>query len=420
MVKIKKYENGSTLISQTDKRTKYSSFCLFVDVGAQDEKENEYGVAHFLEHIFFKSTKKMQTSDISKHLESLGAYINAQTGLERTQYVFRCLTENLEPCLKMYAEMFYEGKFDKEEIDKERSVVLEEIKRSQDNSQQTAYLNGQLSLFHNQPFGHKVLGTEEVIKNISIEEIKSFKKRTYKPNNIYFSVYSNENFEKINSLIEKYFKTGPEKLNIKKENTKEKVTLNPKQKYVIQEKNDKQVNLYALIKTSGYMEKQKVDKTLLYSAILGGGLSSRMFIELREKLGLAYSAGAGLNIFKNCGFLAMYIATSPEKVKTALTGMKLILKDLAEDGISNDELQKVKNKEKSNIIFHQDNKLNIACTNARSFSIFGKIKSLKQRIKRFDKITVEDINKIAKEIYNEDKIVVSAVGKGFSPEDLNF
>lgn len=418
MLKIKKYQNGTSLIVQTDRKTKYTSFCLFIKVGSQDEQEKEYGVAHFLEHIFFKSTKTKTSSEISKYLEGLGAHINAETGQETTQYYFRCLTENFEKCLKIFSEMFYKGKFDKEEIDKERLVILEEIKRCQDNSSRMAYLNGQMSLYDGLKFGHMTLGTEQIIKNVLIGEIKEFKKRTYTPNKITISVYSDLNFEIVNKMVLKYFKTTSKAVNKKEDDYI--FTVNPKQKYVVHKKDDKQVNLYIFIKIDGYFKNKKKYAQILFSEILGSGMSSRLFIELREKLGLAYSTFSGLNLLRNCGALNLYIGTSPEKVKFVVLEMKKILKDLAENGISPEELKKAKNKIKSQAIFALDNKLRIACKNAFNFAFYNKIESAKQKFKRFEKISLDEVNNIAKEIFREEKIVISAVGKGFEVEDLNF
>lgn len=421
MIKIKKYQNGTSLIVQKDKNTKYTSFCLYLKAGAQDEKESEYGVAHFLEHLFFKSTKKMATSEISKYLEGLGAYINASTSTEATKYYFRCLTENFEKCLKMFSEMYYNGKFDKEEIDKERLVVLEEIKKCQDNSSRMAYLKGLSSLYYGFKFEHSPLGSEDVIKNISIEEIKAFKKRTYTADKTFISIYGNLDLESADKMISKYFKTTSKSTPKEKKDSEIDLEINPKERYIIQEKPDKQVNLFIFIKTNGYSrEKKRNPAQFLYSIILGKGLSSKLFIELREKLGLAYSTSSDLSLLKNYGSLNIYIGTSPEKVKLAVSEIKSILKDLSENGITPEELQKAKNKIKSDIIFSQDHKLDLACSNANALACYNKIKTVKQKIKKFEKVSLEEVNKIAKDFFKEQKIVVSAIGKGLSLESLEF
>lgn len=419
MIKIKEYPNGTSLIVQREKSSKYIAFTLWIKVGSQDENKNEYGVAHFLEHIFFKSTKSMQSSDILKKLEGLGASINASTSLEHTQYYFCCLTENFEACLKIFSEMFYNGRFDKDEIDKERLVVLEEIKRSEDNSQRIAYTNAYLSMYHGLPFGHKNIGYEEVIKNITVEEIKAFKERTYSPEKIFISICGDLKFKTVDLLISKYFKTSSKQKKKSIETKYEPIKIKPKQKYIIQDKDDKQVNLYVTIKTNGYLDENR-DTMNIFSKVLGNGMSSRLFLELREKLGLAYSTYSGLDLMQNCGMLMLYIGTSPEKVKSAIRGMKSILKNLAENGISEEELQKAKNKSKSNLYFNDDNKLGTCMRNASTYARRKKIQSLKQRIKEIESVSLEQVNEFAKQIFDEKNFVVSAVGKNFTLDDIVF
>lgn len=418
--KIKEYDNGATLIYQNDKDAKDSSFSLCMKVGSQDEMESEYGVAHFLEHLFFKSTNRMSTEDISKYLENLGADINAYTTTEETQYFFRCLSENLEPCLKMYSEMFYDGKFDKKEVDKERLVVLEEIKRYNDFSISKSHRNGTSSLFAGTPLEHDILGTESVIKNISIKEIKDFKKRTYVPQRMFLSVRSSLPFKKIESMVKKYFQTESKRKEYSELLTPQELHLSPNKNRVLHIKPDNQVNLYVLTKTKGYLNNEERYAEVLFSRILGSGMSSRFFIELREKLGLAYAVNCSINHFQNCGALTFYIGTSPQNVKLALKKMKSILKDFAKNGATEDELIKVKAQQKSKLVFSESNKSTSVHVNATSFYRMRKIKSLDEKIKDYENITLEQVNNVAKRIFNEKAVVVSAVGQNIAEDDLKF
>jgi predicted Zn-dependent peptidase len=313
--------------------------------------------------------------------------------------------------------MFYQGIFDKEEVDKERQVVIEEMKRCDDNPTSKCHMNAFLSLFNGLPFGHETLGTESIIKSITVEEIKDFKKRMYSTDKMILSFCGNIDLETADKLISKYFKISGKRQFLKLE--KKEFKINPIKKYIIQNRPNKQTTLCVMFKTEGYLSTKRYALSL-YSNVLGSGMSSRLFIELREKLGLAYATWSQSQLLKDYGMFSINIGTSPEKVKLAISGIKNILKDLSEKGLTADELQKAKNRTLSREIFLLDNKLFISFDNASTFAYYNKIETFKDYINKINSVSLEDVNKIAKEIYNEKDCVVSAVGEGFTEEDLVF
>ena len=203
-VRVYEYKNRSKIIVEMNENVGYATFLINVKIGGKDENEKQFGLAHFLEHLFFKSTNDMTTYEIAEYLESLGAVINADTSERETNYHFMSLKENFEKCVEIYSKMFFEGKFDNDEIDKERKVILEEMKRFYDNIQQQTYMKAYKGLTEGTPYSHDVIGTEDIITNVRRNDILEFKKK-YTPDKITFSIAGNIDFEEAKGIVEKYF-----------------------------------------------------------------------------------------------------------------------------------------------------------------------------------------------------------------------
>ena len=415
-IEVFEYKNESKIIVENDQNANYVAFAINVAVGAGDETENQFGLAHFLEHLFFKSTKNLTTQQLVVKLENLGAIINAQTSDTRTVYHFQCLKENFEKCVKIFSDMFQNGLFLKEEIDRERQVVLEEILRSKDSPHQVAFINGFEALLEGTRFGHEVLGTENVIKNVTREEIIKFKEDLYTPNKIIFSICGNIAFEEGKEIVEKHFKEILFKTDfVERENSP--ISVSPKKKYILEEQDRNQAQVYVMFNSIKATDENRI-AVQLFQNILGGGMSSRLFTELREKYGLAYSTWAEFYSCKEFGIFGIYIGTHPSKVKFALENIKRILTDLAKNGATEEELVKAKNKVKSSKVFAQDSKISTAKLNATKFAVYGTISSLEEEFKEIDEITLQDVNNIAKTLFEEEKFVVSVVGKGIEKKDV--
>jgi predicted Zn-dependent peptidase len=170
-------------------------------VGSQDEKEDELGFAHFIEHMMFKGTKDMSAEDIMDKLTFYGADFNAFTSKTTTKYVFKCLTENFEECFKIYADMILNPEFKQEELDRERQVVVEEMKRSDDEPLDILYRRTMENYFDGLSFAHDELGTEEIIENVSREKLLEFKNRFYKPENCVVSVAGDIDFYDLDRIV---------------------------------------------------------------------------------------------------------------------------------------------------------------------------------------------------------------------------
>lgn len=416
MLKIKTLKNGMQLVVD-ENNSPITSFGLLVKVGSFNENKDEEGVSHFIEHLMFKSTKNNSVEEIATKTAFLGTEANAYTSNTHTLYHFKSLTENFEKSLEIYADMLQNGIFNPREVNSEREVVLEEMSRAMDNPISVLFDKTNEALYSGTCYAHPVLGNEEVIKNISIEKIKNYIAKHYTPNNMVVSVSGGITMEQAEELIIKYFPNYFKEEHGVKQIDRTPVDIVVGDKYIVSFKDDNQVNIMVSIKGKNMFDKDHYIQTL-YATILGGDMSSRLFLTLREKMGLAYSVSAFADAEINFGTVRMYIGTSKDKVSKALIGMRKIMLDMAKNGATELELQKAKNQIKAELMFGNETGENIMMSNATKLSTKGEILSNIELLDKIDSITVEDINRFAKEIFIQNEFVVCAVGKDIKKEDL--
>ena len=415
MIKTKTYPCGVRLVVESTK-DKECTLGIGVNCGSKNEKPNELGLAHFLEHLAFKSTKSRSTKQIADELEGLGTNINAWTSEDNTFYHFKSLNENLEKSFEIYCDMFFNGVYNKDEVDRERKVILEEIKVYEDDSFSHLADSCSKFIFNKTPYEHNVLGDPNVIKNSSIEKIKAFKKRNYKPENITISVAGGVKFKTVDKMVQKYFCShfsGEHKAELV--DTKPVSTKFTKNYFSIQ-KEDKQVNLIVFIKGENTTSKYKYIRAY-YQQIMGSGLSSRMFMYLREQQGLCYTTRIYTSSMDKAGVVMFYIGAAPEKLASCVKGIKFLIKEAAEKGFSKEEFNKAKNKLKAGTIFSAGTGSK-ARANFRNLITLGKAKTEEEILKCYDDVTLEQVNNYAKKIANEKDFLVAAIGNKIDMKTL--
>ncbi|MBQ7918071.1 MAG: insulinase family protein [Clostridia bacterium] len=412
----KTYDNGLQLILERNEKQVVSVDILF-SVGSQDENQDELGFAHFIEHMMFKGTKDMSAEDIMDKLTFYGADFNAFTSKTTTKYVFKCLAENFEECFKIYADMILNPEFKKEELDRERQVVIEEMKRSDDEPLDVLYRRTMENYFAGLSFAHDELGTEEIIENVSREKLLEFKNRFYKAENCVISVAGDIDFEEldriVNENIVRFFDYKAEKHKV----SFEPFNINISKKYDIVERDDNQANVCIHIKSVPSGDKDKYVSNL-YASILGNSQNSRLFKIIREKLGLVYTIYAYNEVGVRSGELLIVFGTRPKNVKLAMAEIRKVIDDLAENGITEEELERTINWKKAGIAFGMETNSNIADVNCVHLHLYNEIFDENKRIKKIEAVTVEAVNEFAKRIANETEFNVVAVGKGLKIEDL--
>lgn len=416
MVNLKTYKNGLRLCHEKNNKNVLAVNILF-NVGSWNECESEQGYSHFIEHLLFKSSQKYSTLEIMDKLSYYGADFNAYTSRTVTRYIFKCLKENFESCFEIYSDMIINPKFDAEEIDKERGVVIEEMKKCDDDPVEVLYRTVMDNYYNGLSYAHDELGTEEIISNVTREQLLGYKNKHYTANNCIISVAGNIEFDELDKIIEKYFvskfdgKCEPYKVDCTE------IQPNISKKYDIVERDDNQVNVCVHVKSVSALSDEKYVSDL-YASILGNSQNSRLYKVIREELGLVYSVYAFSDMVPMTGGIFIMLGTRPKNVKKAISEIKRIIVELAENGAKEEELERAKNLKKSNIEFSTETNSDIAESNGSMIHLFEKCQTTAERKQKFDNVTLEMVNEFAKRIASEETFNIVAVGKGVDENAL--
>jgi predicted Zn-dependent peptidase len=349
MIEKKVTDNGITVIFDSIDNISTCSLGVFVRTGSKDELPDEDGISHVLEHMMFKGTEKRNYFEISEEVDYLGASINAHTSKEETVYYINSLSEYINKSSDILFDIVTNSLFSEKELEKEKDVIIEEIKMYEDMPDDLVFeLNYRDAIKGN--LGKNIIGTEESVKSFTSTKINQYYSERYTKDNIVIVISGKFDKQEIIDNIEKYFG----KL---KDNAIQKYATIPFEFNVgnsKHEKDIKQVNICITHKGLSYMDEKRFYFDIV-SNIMGGSMSSRLFQEIREEKGLAYSVYTYSQAYKEGGVISTYIGTSKESYEKAV---EITLKEftkLRENGILTKELDKAKNKFLSKIAFSMEN-----------------------------------------------------------------
>lgn len=407
---IKQYPSGLRLVVNTKTDLDIVSFRIFIKVGAIDEEVNEYGIAHFLEHMFFKSTKEHSWQELAELFDDYGTKKNAFTGMHSTCYYFKSLKSMFEPSLKLFAEMLQNNTYNPKELNNEKKVILEEYKMGNDDTQKKCILNAFSSLFHGTCLEHDVIGTPKHIKSFTPQMLTDFKQKHYKPHKMIISVSGNITLREVEKYLKKHLKTlfdGDYKGSYELDKV---ISVTPKQNYVVKSKDNEQSTVYILTDLGNKTNLQMYPYDLLF-AILGYGMSSKLYSVVRGEKGLVYSIHASTTSMGANNFAEIMFATSNEKVCNALKTVLKILKDCASGNINTQELEKAKNKYIAGMVYSKETNGGISMRNGSDLLAENRIESFEQIEKDIRAVTLEQVVASAKDFYAQTNYVVSCIGK---------
>lgn len=331
--------NGLTVLHE-QRDVPVTTVMLGTRFGAINEKENEKGIAHFIEHLCFKGTEKRTTLQIAAELERVGGNLNAFTSEEETAYHVKLPSEHLELAMDVIFDIFFHPKFPQEEIKKEAGVICEEIKMYYDNPRAHA-MDKIKECLYEKPFGTSIAGSEKSVKSMTRKQLLDKHTENYNTKNTILAVVGNNSFEDVLKLAEKFSAKG--KLEGKQ---KEKVKLKLKNKKDGEKRTDIQQATIVLGFHFPTMSQKERAAAEILSTILGDGMSSKLFTEVREKRGLAYAVKSDIDAGKDYGYLYIYIGTDKGKVKQVIDLCILEFKKLKD--LTEKELQEAKTQLKGN------------------------------------------------------------------------
>ena len=371
---------------------------IMVNAGSRDEEDNEHGIAHFIEHVIFKGTKKRKAYHILSRLDDVGGEINAYTTKEETAFYAAFLKPHFERALELLSDIFFNSVFPKAEIEKEKDVVIDEINSYKDSPADLIFDDFEEIMFKNHPIGRNILGTPDTIPSFSKESIQSFMDANYHSDQTVFCSVGSYPFQKIVKLCERYLGSVPE--NLSNKNRKPFINYNPLTE--IQKKNTFQAHCIMGNLAYTAMDKRRMDLVLLNNLLGGQGLNSRLNMSLREKHGYAYSVESSFTPYLDTGILTIYFGTDKEKLDKSIQLVHKELKKLRETSLGSMQLHRAKNQIIGQMAMSSDNKENLLFSLGKSFLLFNRFDSLEIMNNKFEQITAERLREVANEVLNPD------------------
>jgi len=386
--------NGLTVISERIESVRSVSVGVWIKTGSRYEKMQDNGIAHFLEHMVFKGTKRRSALKIAQSLESLGGSLNAFTGKEVTCYYAQSLDNHVKQAIDVLSDMLCNSLFLAKEIEKEKMVVLEEIKSVKDTPEDYIFDIFQEKLFPNCPLGNPILGTEESVSKFNKDILKSFWNKFYSTKNTVISAAGNIDHDNLVQLVEKYLHLPQSQNNLKFAKVN-----NPEMDLFEVHQPINQAHL-CMGNTGIPFTSEKRYPILLLNTYLGGGMSSRLFQKLREKNGLAYSVYSYLDFYYDTGIFGVYIGTDIKKFNKA---KKMLIEELnaaVQKKLSVNNLKRLKNQLKGNIVIGFENTSRRMSHIAKNEIYLNKYVDINEIIGNIDAVTSEDIYDVAQQVIN--------------------
>lgn len=407
MYQISTLKNGLTLITIDLPHLKSVTTLVSVGAGSRYETKEVSGISHFLEHMFFKGSKKYPNTEILGQLiDGIGGINNAATDKEYTYYWIKSASGHIELACDVLSSQLKESLFDSEEIEKEKGVIIEEIKMYHDNPQTLVWELYEKLQFGDHPLGWDIAGEEDIVKNFNRDTFINYMESLYSPKNMTL-VFAGRLPDNIKEIAEKYFGDLPEYKASSYQSYLPTIQSEPKIDVFYKEGDQAQLvlGMEAYDRNSPKRYALKV-----IDNILGEGLSSRLFLEIREKKGLAYRVGTGINNLLDTGFFSAFGGFRLDKIDDALIAIIEELEKLKSTPISEDELEKGKEIEKGRLAIRTESTNFLATHFGTEFVLDRKIESFDEYIENIEKVTVEDIQNVAKELFNIERYNLQIVG----------
>ncbi|MCX5868189.1 MAG: pitrilysin family protein [Proteobacteria bacterium] len=402
-------DNGIRLLTENVPGSPSITIGAWVLLGSRVEKEEESGIVHFIEHLLFKGTQKRSAFDLARDIDGVGGILNGFTGEEFTCFYVKVLPEHLDLALDLLSDMLIHSIFNPEELEREREVVLREIKMVEDSPDELVHDLFFEILFPEDSLGRPVTGKEKVIAEISRDRIVDFWRSFYQPRRIILAAAGQVEMGTFRDRVTRYFSTFPGN-RISRE--PDPIRLPEKPPIRIKSIFKPLEEVYLCLGNHGYsMTHPRRYAFQILNVYLGGGMSSRLFQEIREKRGLAYSIYSFTNAFLDTGLLGISLSTSPGQVKECLNliGQEV---DLVKAGeISEEDLHRVKEQIRGNLLLSLEGSDGRMTRLARGEFYFGNPVPIQEVLEGFARVTREEVSRVAQDIFQPRVFSLAALGK---------
>lgn len=397
--------NGLVVVTEFMHHVRSVSAGIWVRSGSRSETPESGGISHFLEHMLFKGTSRRSAEQIAREVDSVGGHVDAFTAKEMVCFNTRVIDEHLETVFDILADMVLDPQFPEEEINRERSVILEEIRMVEDNPEDLVHEMFSKNLWGDHSLGRPILGTSETVGSFDRAALRSAFQSRYSPNNLVITAAGNISHQKMLDLVVPRFGASKPSANGHKDSSP-----SPIAELVSRSKGElEQVHICIGVPACAMIDPRRYTLSVLNN-LLGGGMSSRLFQNIREKQGLAYAIFSETNHYRDAGMLSIYAGTSLETTERLITSVTQELRRLKEDGVTADELRRCKANLKGSSLLSLESTGSRMSDLARQFLYFGHYTSPEQRIAAMEAVTSEQIQQLANEMFQPSRAAAAILG----------
>lgn len=393
--KIKRLSNGIPVLMESIQNINTASLGFYVKTGSKNELVGEEGISHFIEHLLFKGTTTRTAKEISEEIDDVGGMINASTSAEKTAYYIQMTSNTLDKGVEILNDMFMNSTFTEDSIDKERSVIIEEIKMYEDIPEEVVHEENLLFALKGVQ-SKRIAGTPESLKNIDRNKILKYYRDRYIPENIVVSVAGNFDEDRLLEQLENGIGKLQNKGEIREYNGE--IEIFSGDNIIKQQTN--QVHICFNTLGTSTTDKDRIPLAVI-SSVIGGNMSSRLFQKVREERGLVYSIYSYATGFEEGGLFSIYAGTTPEKYKEVIEIIEKELELVREEGITEKELTRAKNQFLSMVTFALESSKGKMTRMASSYLTFGYVREIDEVIKEIESVTLEDIKRVAERLFDK-------------------
>ncbi len=400
-------KNKLRVVTKKLANTKSVTVLILVGAGSRYEVKKLNGISHFLEHMFFKGAKKYKnTKDVSEAIDGVGGDLNAFTGKEYAGYFVKVADQHLPLAMDVLSDMLVHSKFDPAEIDKERGVIMEEYNMYQDTPMYQIGWDFEQLMYADQPLGWDQVGTKEVIMGIQQQDFVQYKNELYTPDNTVIAIAGNVDHDEVVAQVEKMFQFEDGKKAYNFDAVKEIAV--GKQIHL---RNKKTEQAHIVLGFPSYQEEHKLHYAAkLLSIVLGGNMSSRMFLSVREQQGLAYYIHSTTDDYTDTGTFSTNAGVSLERIDQAIVAVVGEYKKALASPVPATELTKAKEFLKGKMVLRLEDSEEYAHLLGKYELLYKDVKTPEEIMKMVDEVTAEELHQVAKEIFREDKLRLAVIG----------
>ena len=383
--------------------------CMVINAGSRDESAGKYGVAHFIEHLLFKRTERRSTQQIINHLESVGGDLNAYTTKEYTCVHASILRPYLDRALDLFEDIFFHSTFPEIEMDKEKSVIVDEMASYLDSPEESIVDDFEDLIFQGSGLGHNILGLEDQLLALQKSDITDFMQANYDTNEMVIGITGNYTLKEVERLLHKVFATVPSNTIERLRNDVSPIV----EQHIAIAKPINQVHYMLGSLAYGYRDERKTGLLLLNNMLGGMGMGSILNLSIREKYGIAYTIESNYTIFSDTGLFSIYLGTDEEKVEKA---KKLVFKELArmcDQPLSELKIKKAKQKFIGQIALTEENRMSMIISAAKNVMDYDRVILLDEVVEKIQVLTGTALLEIAQEVFDPKKML----SLSFVPEE---